>query len=403
MILFIVFLFLLDGYAYRMIRRISYLNHRTWIFWVFNGLVYLYFLSLYFNMDVLMSQGISIYARAFVIIYFFAKAAFIIPLLLDDIWRILHWVIDRFKQDTSPALDTESRKLFLKRMSVSLGALPFMVMGYGVMRNIYRYRVIHQKLRIKDLHPDLQGLRIVQISDIHSGTFPDQKPVMKGVEMINELNPDLFVFTGDLVNSKADEIDPFLAYFDQIQARYGKYSVMGNHDYGDYHGWSSKQEKQANDRSFEEKHKHLGWDLLRNEHRKIKIGNSELGVIGVENYSTLARFPKKGDLAAASDGIGQPDFCVLLSHDPTHWDAEVTSDYQNIHLTLSGHTHGFQFGIEIPGWIRWSPAQYIYKQWAGLYQTKDQFLYVNRGYGVLGYPGRVGILPEITLIELETA
>lgn len=378
------------------------MENRLWLYWVINGLVYAYFLYLFLNLAFL-NQMMSIYFRAFVITLFFAKLAFIFPLIVDDIWRVLKWIARQFTKPEGSGVDVESRKGFLRRLSVVLGAIPFMILGYGVIRNIYRYRVLSQKLKIKDLHPDLEGLRIVQISDIHSGTFPDQKPVLKGIDMINELEPDIFVFTGDLVNSSADEIDPYLDYFSRINARYGKYSIMGNHDYGDYHNWEDEGQKTANDLAFADKHRYLGWDLLRNEHRNIQIGNSRIGVIGVENFSTLPRFPRKGDLVAARQGMVDSDFRLLLSHDPTHWDAEVTTLNQDIDLTLSGHTHGFQFGFEIPGIGRWSPAQYIYKQWAGLYQTKNQYLYVNRGYGVLGYPGRVGILPEITLIELEKA
>lgn len=402
MVIFILLLIAIDIYAYRMVRQIETLKKYTWGYWVVNALVYAYFLFLFLDIGML-GHETGIYLRAFVIIYFFSKLTFILPLILDDIRRVVQWVISRFTKKRVQPVAQESRKRFLKQVSVTLGSAPFMVMGYGVVRNIYRYRVIHQKVKVANLHPDLAGLRIVQISDIHSGTFPDQKPVMRGIEMINELDPDVFVFTGDLVNSKADEIDPFIDYFSQVKANYGKYSIMGNHDYGDYHPWTSEQERIHNDRMFEEKHRDMGWELLRNEHRHISIGKSNFSVIGVENFSTLPRFPRKGDLLAAREGLGQTDFRLLLSHDPTHWNAEVTTLNQDIDLTLSGHTHGFQFGVEIPGVFRWSPAQYIYKEWAGLYQTKNQYLYVNRGYGVLGYPGRIGILPEITLIELENA
>lgn len=385
-----------------MVRQVRFIRHHVWLFWLLNSVVYLYFFYLFMHYTFLGHQ-MAIYLRACVIVYFFSKLAFVFPLMIQDIARGIRWVSKNISGEKPVRIDRQSRKAFIKKTSVVLGSIPFMVMGYGVIRNIYRYRVLHQKLAIKDLHPDLEGLRIVQISDIHSGTFPEQKPVWKGIEMINELDPDLFVFTGDLVNSTADEVDPFLEYFSQIKSRFGKFSIMGNHDYGDYHPWKSEREKIENDRSFEDKHRQMGWDLLRNEHRTIQVGDSQLGVIGVENYSTLPRFPRKGDLKAARNGMKDTDFRLLLSHDPTHWNAEVTNKNQDIHLTLSGHTHGFQFGFEIPGIGRWSPAQYIYKQWAGLYQTKNQYLYVNRGYGVLGYPGRVGILPEITLIELKKA
>lgn len=403
MIFAVIFFLLLDLYAYRLINGMS--RRISWMFWLLNLWVYLYFLGRYFDIPSFVSHPVAIYIRAFVIIYFFAKAVFIIPLLFEDLVRLGQWIykkLSRRKKEDREEIRL-SRQEFVKNVSVTLSALPFLLMGYGVIRNIYRYRVIRQKLKVEGLPEDLHGLRIVQISDIHSGTFPLKEPVMKGVEMINELEPDIFVFTGDLVNATADEIDPFISYFSQIRAKYGKFSVMGNHDYGDYHQWASEKERLSNDTAFERKHEEMGWRLLRNEHESIPVGKSRIGVIGVENYSTLPQFPRKGDLAAAVSGMDSVDFSLLLSHDPTHWNAEVTESYKEIDLTLSGHTHGFQFGIEIPGVMRWSPAQYIYKQWAGLYQTKNQSLYVNRGYGVLGYPGRVGILPEITLIELETA
>ena len=402
MLIFILILAAIDIYAFRMVRQIETLKKYGWAYWVLNGLIYAYFLFRMSSFGVLPHE-VVIYFRAFTIIFFFSKFAFILPLVLDDIRRAVQWFITRFVKKRTKPVQPESRKRFLKQVSVTLGSAPFLVMGYGVVRNIYRYRVIHQKLKVRNLHPDLEGLRIVQISDIHSGTFPDQKPVLRGIDMINELNPDVFVFTGDLVNDTADEIDPFVEYFSKIKATYGKYSIMGNHDYGDYHPWRNEDEKIQNDLLFEEKHRQMEWDLLRNEHRQIAVGQSKLNIIGVENYSTLPRFPRKGDLVEARKGMDEGDFRLLLSHDPTHWGAEVTTKNTDIDLTLSGHTHGFQFGVEIPGIIRWSPAQYIYKEWAGLYQTKNQFLYVNRGYGVLGYPGRIGILPEITLIELENA
>src|SRR5690606_5993459 len=217
----------------------------------------------------------SIYLRAFVIIYFFSKFAFILPLILDDLRRMIQWIVIRFRKPRTARVNRQSRKKFLKQMSVAMGAAPFMVMGYGVVRNIYRYRVLEQKVKVPGLHPDLVGLRIVQISDIHSGTFPEREPVLRGVEMINALEPDIFVFTGDLVNSTADEIDPYLEYFSQIKSRYGRFSIMGNHDYGDYHSWRNEAERIQNDRDFEQKHRDMGWELLRNEHRKLRIGNSQ--------------------------------------------------------------------------------------------------------------------------------
>ena len=282
-----------------------------------------------------------------------------------------------------------------------LGALPVLSLTYGMARNQYRYQVLKTKVPIKDLHPDLQGLKIVQISDIHSGSFLLREPVERSIEMINAEKPDIVFFTGDLVNSLAKEMEPFVEMFKKIEAPLGVYSILGNHDYGDYHQWPSKEEKQQNFEDLKHMHKRLGWDLLLNEHRKVEVGSTHFNVIGVENYSASPRFPKYGDLTKATEGMQKDTFNVLLSHDPSHWEAQVAPAYPEIDLTLSGHTHGFQFGVEIPGFMKWSPIQYVYPQWAGLYEKATQYLYVNRGLGYLGYPGRVGILPEITLLTLE--
>jgi predicted MPP superfamily phosphohydrolase len=270
-----------------------------------------------------------------------------------------------------------------------------------MVRNPYRYRLFREQVRIPGLPDALQGLKIVQISDIHSGSFLHKEPVRNAVDLINAQEPDLVFFTGDLVNNKAEEAQPFVDVFDKINARYGAYSVLGNHDYGDYVRWGTESEKVANMDLLKDTHRRIGWDLLLNEHRTLEVNGAKVAVIGVENYSTHPRFPKYGDLKQATEGLGAADLKLLLSHDPSHWEGEVTDDYQDIAITFSGHTHGMQFGVEIPGWIKWSPIKYVYKQWAGLYQSGRQFLYVNRGLGYLGYPGRVGILPEVTLIELQ--
>ena len=248
----------------------------------------------------------------------------------------------------------------------------------------------------------MRALKIVQISDVHAGSFTYKEPVRNAIDLINNEQADLVFFTGDLVNNTADEMDPYMDVFDKIRAKFGVFSVLGNHDYGDYVRWGSREERDANLERLKEVHKELGWNLLINEHRLIPIKGATVGVIGVENYSAKARFPKYGDLAAAYQGC-EASLKLLLSHDPSHWEDQVIKDYKDIDITFSGHTHGMQFGIEIPGWIKWSPIKYMYKQWAGLYSQDKQFLYVNRGLGFLGYPGRVGILPEITVLELAKA
>jgi hypothetical protein len=292
------------------------------------------------------------------------------------------------------------RSRFLSQLALALGGIPLFLLTYGMARNPYRYQLVSQKLPIRNLPGALKGLRIVHISDIHSGSFNNASAVARAIDMINDQKPDLVFFTGDLVNNKADEMEPYIDIFKQIKARYGVFSILGNHDYGDYVEWPSAQAKTANLEQLKNTHKQLGWDLLLNENRVLNIQGENIAILGVENYSTLARFPKYGDLSKAYQGTEEAALRLLLSHDPTHWESQILPQFPDIQATFSGHTHGMQFGVEIPGWIKWSPAQYVYKQWAGAYHQEGQWLYVNRGFGFLGYPGRVGILPEITSIEL---
>ncbi|MBN1650898.1 MAG: metallophosphoesterase, partial [Bacteroidales bacterium] len=256
-----------------------------------------------------------------------------------------------------------------------------------------------EKLKIKNLPFDLNGFRIVQISDFHLGTWVSKEPLIRAVEEINALKPDLIFFTGDLVNNITEEAFPFFDELAEMKAKNGIYTVLGNHDYGKYHHWESKEEEEANFDELITFYDNLNWKLLRNAHEVIHLNDADLVIAGVENWSINPRFPQLGDLDKAMHGV--PDSCVkiLLSHDPTHWEAEVLKHNQHIDLTLSGHTHGFQVGIET-SFFRWSPAQYLYKHWAGLYAENDRYLYVNRGIGAIGFPGRIGIRPEITLIEL---
>lgn len=338
--------------------------------------------------------------RAMLVIAYFSKLIALLPLLLDDIRRFFVWSKGKVFHET--AYDA-SRSGFMSKMAILISGVPFGLLTYGIVRNPYRYKLHKQTVRIKNLPKAFENFKIVQISDIHSGSFFLKEPVKSSVEMVNACNADIVFFTGDLVNSKSDEMNDFYDVFDKVRAKHGVYSILGNHDYGDYHRWDSPDKKRENFQQMLNAHKKLGWKLMRNENTTIKIGDATLGLIGVENYSMLRNFPKYGDLPKAYKGIEDTDLKILLTHDPTHWDGMVIKDFKNIALTLSGHTHGFQFGIEIPGWIKWSPSQYVYKHWAGLYQEKDQFLYVNRGLGFLGYPGRVGILPEITEIILKAA
>ncbi len=318
-------------------------------------------------------------------------------LLVDDLRRAILFIGTKLGMEHS---FNTSRSKFLSLAALTVGSIPFLSLTYGMIKNPYNYKVFKIKLPIKNLAADLKGFKILQISDIHSGSFLFKEPVKRAIELINNEQADLVCFTGDLVNNKASEMDEFIDIFKQIESKNGVFSVLGNHDYGNYEAWPSQEDKKANFQRLKDVHKEMGWQLLLNENRKLQIGSSELAVIGVENQSASPRFPQKGDLPQAANNTEQVAFRLLLSHDPSHWNQEVTKSFKNIDLTLSGHTHGMQFGIEIPGFIKWSPIKYLYKQWAGLYKSEDQALYVNRGLGYLGYPGRVGIMPEITVIEL---
>ncbi len=292
-----------------------------------------------------------------------------------------------------------SRSIFLTKVAAVAGTIPLITLGYGIHSGAYDYHIRRKTIYFKKLPKALDGLKVGQISDIHSGSFFDKIAVQGGVDMLMNEKPDIIFFTGDLVNDESAEIKEYFSIFKQVKADLGVFSVMGNHDYGTYRHWDNPALQQADVKKLHQIQRAMGWNLLLNQKGIVKVGGEELPIIGVENWGK-GRFPRYGDLQQAARGLDKEQFKILLSHDPSHWDAQVRPHHPDIDLTLSGHTHGFQFGVEI-GDIKWSPSQYIYDQWAGLYQKDDQFLYVNRGFGFIGYPGRVGILPEITILELK--
>ncbi len=336
---------------------------------------------------------------------FFAKVFAAVFFLADDIRRGVQWMAVKFfsqpEGEKLQAAEQISRSAFMSWAGMLAGGGLFgsLIYGFG---NKYRYQVKRAKLSYPNLPASFKGLKVAHISDIHSGSFTDKKAVMRGVEKIMNEKPDLILFTGDLVNNVAEEMDDYMDVFDKLQAPMGVYSTLGNHDYGDYVNWETDEHKKANLEKLKGVHLSLGWRLLMNEHVQLERGNDRIAVIGIENWSAKARFPKYGDLSKAYTGAETVPFKILLSHDPSHWKEEVLATYPGIDLMLSGHTHGMQFGLEIPG-LKWSPVQYVYKEWAGLYEHEEgpQKLYVNRGFGFLGYPGRVGIMPEITFLELS--
>lgn len=353
-----------------------------------------------FNLDNSLPPGSRTVVRTLMFILYFAKLLIASFILIDDVRRLIFSGLNMTFQSVN--LST-SRSKWMSYLGLALGAIPLLSLTYGMIRNPYRYQILRTKLPVKNLDPGLSGFKIIQISDIHSGSFLLKEPVEHSIQLILKENPDVIFFTGDLVNSSASEMEPFVEMFSKLKAKNGVYSIVGNHDYGDYQHWDSPEAKKANFEKLKSIHKSMGWDLLLNENRVVQVGDSILQIIGVENYSAHPRFPKYGKMDVATNGLSEEPFTVLLSHDPSHFDDEITSKYKNVNLTLSGHTHGFQFGVEIPGHFKWSPIQYVYPKWAGLYKVEEQYLYVNRGLGYLGYPGRVGILPEITVITLEPA
>jgi predicted MPP superfamily phosphohydrolase len=331
---------------------------------------------------------------------YISKIFGIIVLFFDDLQRGVRWVVNSFgdKSETIPG-KTIPRSEFLTKAALIATGIPFGTMAYGIISGAHDYRVRRVTVKLPHLPKEFDGIKIGQVSDIHSGSFFNKTAVKGGVEMMLKEKPDIIFFTGDLVNNESAEVKEYINVFDKLKAPLGVYSVTGNHDYGDYQPWESLQAKQKNFKGLVQAHKEMKYDILMNEHRFITMGNEKIAIIGNENWGG-GRFSKYGKLDDAYRGTDEAAIKLLLSHDPSHWDAQVRPQYKDIDIMFAGHTHGFQFGLEI-GNIKWSPSQYVYKQWAGLYKEGSQYLYVNRGFGYLGYPGRIGMPPELTIMELK--
>ena len=317
-------------------------------------------------------------------------------LFLEDIQRV---IVSLFRTKTHQSR-FPSRRKFVSVLALVLAFIPFVSVVYGVTEGKYNYRVWKYTLYYEDLPEAFDGYRITQISDIHCGSFDDREKIQYGIDLINQQRSDAIMITGDIVNNLATELLPWKDVFKQLKAKDGVFSVLGNHDYGDYSAWENPEEKAKNFELLKQLQKEMGFDLILNEHRYIQRNNQRLAIVGVENWG-YGRFSKYGDLEKAMKDIPNEDFKILLSHDPTHWEYEVLPKEKNIQLTLSGHTHGMQLGVEIEGVVKWSPSQWQYKYWAGIYEEKGKKLNVNRGFGYHAFPGRVGIWPEITVIELR--
>ena len=349
------------------------------------------------------SKFIYLYAFCFIFILVFSKLAGSLFLLVDDLQRLVRWIGRFFSLGIQAGGATAeggiSRAKFLSYTALAISVVPFTTMIYGMVKTAFDFKVRRKTIVLDNLPASFEGLKIVQISDIHSGSFYSSDAFQKAADIIMEQKPDVIFFTGDLVNDKSSEAEPHIHIWKQLSAPLGIFSILGNHDYGDYVVWDTQAEKDANLQRLKDIHKEMGWDLLLNEHRILEKNGESIGLLGVENWGGALRFPRKGDIPLAKKGLPEVPVKLLLSHDPSHWKAQVTKDHKDIDVTFSGHTHGFQFGIEIPG-FKWSPSQYVYRQWAGLYSEDNQHIYVNRGLGFLGYLGRVGIKPEITVVEL---
>ncbi|MGJ8745526.1 metallophosphoesterase [Polaribacter sp.] len=398
LIILSVFIIILEIYTFQAFKTISK-NKFVRYFSLFISLA-VYINLLYMVLNYSRSNGQTPYFQmtaGIVLTFLIPKLIILLFLFGEDIYRYVFKLISAISSNETKYL--ASRRKFISQLALGLASIPFAAFIYGIIQGKYNYKVIKYSLTFKDLPPAFDGYTITHISDIHSGSFTNKEKIKYGVDLINEQKSDLMLFTGDIVNNKADEMDIWIDVFDKLEAKEGKYSILGNHDYGDYMDWKNPQDKINNFQQVKDIHQKIGFDLLLDEHRYLEKDGQKIALIGVENWGK--GFNQAGDLPKATANINQEDFKILMSHDPSHWEYKVKNDDFNYQLTLSGHTHGLQMGIEIPGWIKWSPSKYAYKQWAGLYEEFGRYINVNRGFGYHAFPGRVGIWPEITVIELK--
>lgn len=400
MILLLISLIIVEWYCYVFVKTLFRNKKAVVAYLIANFSFLLYAAYFFFILD--RSKGQTHYTMFFMgvlLMVFLPKLLIAILFLFQDIFRGIKGLWNKMIHSSEKATIPGRRK-FVTQIALGIAAIPFLSVLYGMTKGKYNFHVIKQPIFFDDLPDAFDGFKILQISDLHCGSFDDKEKIAYGIDLINQQDFDLFVFTGDLVNSLAEEVDPWIEELKRIKTpRFGKYSILGNHDYGEYVKFDSEAKKEANFEAIKKQHQHIDFNLLLNQHIKLEKEQQQIALVGVENWGV--KFKKVGDLQKASEGLTASDFKILLSHDPSHWDAEVNTHPNNYHLMLSGHTHGMQFGIEIPNFIKWSPIQYMYKQWAGLYQKGKRYIYVNRGFGFHAYAGRVGIMPEITVLELK--
>jgi predicted MPP superfamily phosphohydrolase len=398
LIIFSAIFLVVEIYAFQAIRTLTKSRIIKWVWLLISLAVYANFLFVIFSTPRSAGQTVSFqFAAGLMLTFLIPKMVLLVVMFGEDVFRVFQKLFSVMSPGATK--DFSGRREFVAKMALGLASIPFASFLYGIWQGRYNYKVLKYQLTFEDLPDAFDGFKITQISDIHSGSFTNKEKIEYGVNLINEQKSDVMLFTGDIVNNMATEMDNWIDVFKQLKAPFGKYSILGNHDYGDYVQWEKPEDKVSNFQAVKDIHPKIGFDLLLDEHRYIEKDGQKIALIGVENWGK--GFNQAGDLKKASAAVSKEDFKILMTHDPSHWEYKVKQDDFNYHLTLSGHTHGLQMGIEIPGVFRWSPSQYIYKQWAGLYSEFGRFINVNRGFGYHAFPGRVGIWPEITVIELK--
>lgn len=399
----ILILIVLQWYSFQAVKT---LTSQKWIWLCYFAAVVLIIGNLVVHTLVLERSVVMeprlMYAIGFFISLFVFQMIITLILLSEDVFRIPQTIYAYFSKFPGQTEFAPARRAFVSKLAIGIASIPLVSLLYGMYHGKYNYKVLKYTLTFDDLPEAFDGFTLTQISDLHSGSFDNVEKVNYGIDLVNQQNSEVIFFTGDLVNNKTAEVLPWMEHFSKLSAPYGVYSVLGNHDYGDYTQWNTNDEKSNNFRTLCDVQKEMGWDLLLNESRFIEKSGERIALVGVENWG-MGGFKRAGDLNKSLAQVSDSDFKILLSHDPSHWEAEVLPHPYKIHLTLSGHTHGMQFGIDIPGWFKWSPVQWRYKQWAGLYEQNQQHINVNRGFGFLAYPGRVGMWPEISVITLKRA
>ena len=400
-VLLFLFLFVVEIYAYQVVRTLVKAKAILVSYQIISALLLVFIVYSFTQFDRSVGQtSQTMRTMGLLLLIYLPKIILTLVLFGEDIFRIGFGSVNHFAKFNDSVDFFASRRKFVSQIGLGLAAIPFLSLLYGETIGKYNYKVIKQRIFFPDLPDAFDGFTITQISDVHSGSFDNPEKINYAIDVVNEQNSDMILFTGDIVNTHAKEMHPWIDTFKKIKEhKYGKYSVLGNHDYGEYISWPSEAAKEENFQNIKNLYGQIDFKLMLNEHTLIEKGTDKIALVGVENWGH--NFKKVGDINLASANLAKEDFKILMSHDPSHWDYEVKNHDKNFQLTLSGHTHGMQFGIEIPGVIKWSPIQYIYKQWAGLYENMGRYVYVNRGFGFHAYSGRVGIMPEITVIELK--